>query len=121
MLEHGYLTRVERPHGLPAGDRQQAGGGAYRDVAYPEHGTYVELDGRLFHDNGRARDADLDRDLDAAADGHETLRLGWGQVFDRPCATALRVAAVLRARGWTGTLRRCRDCPASGTRRRGAS
>jgi len=112
-LEHGYLTRVERPHGLPVALRQHPGVGLYRDVTYAEGDTYVELDGRTFHDNARSRDADLDRDLDAAADGRETLRLGWGQVFDRPCATAGKVAVVLRARGWTGTFRRCPACPAS--------
>jgi len=38
VLEHGYLTRVERPHHLPRGRRQLAGvgktGRIYRDVAY---------------------------------------------------------------------------------------
>jgi hypothetical protein len=70
VLEHGYLTRVERPHGLPRGVWQLAGRGprgtVYRDVAYPGLGQYVELDGALFHDSPRARDADLERDLDAA-------------------------------------------------------
>ena len=111
-LEHGYLTKVERPHGLPVADRQEPGVGLYRDVTYADLDTYVELDGRLFHDNARSRDAELDRDLDAAADGRETLRLGWGQVFDRPCVTARKLAVVLRTRGWVGSFRRCPDCPA---------
>jgi hypothetical protein len=103
VLEHGYLTRVERPHSLPRADRQppgQSSGRVYRDVTYERFNTYVELDGRLFHNNPRARDADLDRDLDAAVDGRETLRLGWGQVFDRSCSTAHKIARVLAARGW---------------------
>ena len=58
-----------------------------------------------------------DRDLDAAADRHETLRLGWGQVFDRPCLTAHRVARVLVARGWDGSsLTRCSSTCASPSR-----
>ncbi len=87
VLEHGYLTRVERSHGLPRADRQAPGeppGTIYRDVTYKQYGTYVELD----------------RDLDAAVGGRETLRLGWGQVFDRSCSTAHKVGRVLAGRGW---------------------
>lgn len=43
-----------------------------RDVAYRDQGWYVELDGRLFHDTAERRDADLDRDLDAAVSGSAT-------------------------------------------------
>jgi hypothetical protein len=115
VLEHGYLLRVERPHGLPSGARQVShrhrDSQAYRDVEYEEVGLLVELDGRLFHESVEARDADMDRDLDAAADGGaETLRLSYGQVFDRSCVTARRVAAVLNRRGWTGSVRPCPDC-----------
>jgi hypothetical protein len=116
VLEHGYLTLVERPHGLPRAARQLVARGpagrAYRDAAYPGQRQLVELDGRLFHEGVRARDRDLDRDLDAAASGEDTVRLGWGQVFGRPCVTATRLAAVLRLRGWAGPLLRCRRCPA---------
>jgi hypothetical protein len=111
VLEHGYLTKVERPHGLPRANRQPSGlsgGRIYRDVTYERFKTYVELDGRLFHDSARARDADLDRDLDAAVDGRETLRLGWGQVFKRSCSTARKVGLILAARGWDAAdLRPC--------------
>lgn len=111
LLEHGYLTRVERAHGLPVGDRQTPRtsdrGSEYRDVTYPRLDLEVELDGRPFHDNAHQRDLDLDRDLDAAGQGRLTVRLGWGQVFDRPCRTAGRMAALMRARGWDGVLLRC--------------
>lgn len=113
VLEHGYLTRVERPHGIPAARRQlrdSAEGPIYRDVAYLDFDQLVELDGRLWHDNASARDADLDRDLDAAVGRLNTVRVGWGQVFRRPCATAARIAALLQARGWTGEMSRCPDC-----------
>jgi hypothetical protein len=114
VLEHGYLTRVERPHGLPTGRRQareSSRGTVYRDVTYDGLDRIVELDGRLFHTSAMERDRDLDRDLDSAADGRVTVRLGWGQVFDRPCPTALRVGAWLQAAGWDGTPRRCPGCP----------
>ena len=115
VLEHGYLKRVERPHGLPRGQRQARtdgvrGNTAYRDVLYPRFGQVVELDGRAFHDSAGQRDLDLDRDLAAAVSGLATVRLGWGQVFERPCWTAYRVGALLRARGWTGEVRHCPSC-----------
>jgi len=110
VLEHGYLQRVERPHRLGGSRRQivdRLGAAAvYRDVRYA-CGLVVELDGRLFHDTTEQRDRDFDRDLDAAAGGSSTVRLSYGQVFDRPCWTALRVARVLRLHGWAGTPVMC--------------
>jgi hypothetical protein len=114
VLEHGYLTKVERPHGLPQASRQSrstAGPTRYRDVLYPAYGQAFELDSTLFHDSADARDGDLDRDLDAAVERLGTVRLGWGQVFGRPCRTASRIAILLRRRGWKGTPRACGpDC-----------
>lgn len=116
VLEHGYLTRVERPHGLPRARRQQGvtttAGRVYRDADYGR--LLVELDGRLHHDGTQARDRDFDRDLDAALLGHDTVRLSWGQVFDRPCSTAGKIANLLAQRGWTGDLTTCG--PACGLR-----
>jgi very-short-patch-repair endonuclease len=110
VLEHGYLTRVERAHGLARPRRQvvsrSQAGLVYRDVEYAG-GLVVELDGLLFHDTTEQRDRDFDRDLVAAVDGRDTVRLSWGQVFDRPCRTAGLVAALLRARGWSGAARAC--------------
>lgn len=114
-LEHAYLTRVERPHGLPTGWRQvkaSSRGPVYRDVHYAGLGFLVELDGRLDHTRVRDRDRDLDRDLDAALDELLTVRLGWGQAVGRPCETAKKVARLLQRRGWTGSPRRCKSCPA---------
>lgn len=117
VLEHGYLVQVERAHGLPRGVRQRGpdtGPRVYRDVHYPAYGQVVELDGRLFHDSADDRDADLDRDLDAAVDRLNTVRLGWGQVFGRPCRTAARVALPLQHQGWSSSPRRCGpDCELS--------
>lgn len=113
-LEHGYLARVERPHGLPVARRQlqeSIKGPLYRDAVYEEFGAIVELDGRVYHGTTKARDLDLERDLDAFVTGRVTARLGWGQVFDRPCLTAKKVAAALSNRGWSGTMRRCPRCP----------
>jgi hypothetical protein len=116
VLEHGYLTRVERPHRLPTGARQlceSLRGPVYRDVDYREFGRLVELDGRLFHDTAADRDRDLERDLEVAVAGRTTVRLGWGQVFLRPCRTALRIGRWLQAGGWEGAPRMCPGCPGS--------
>lgn len=107
-LEHGYLTRVERPHALPVARRQvrarTRAGAAFRDADYD--GLVVELDGRAWHDSVDRRDADADRDLVTASAGRLTVRLTWGQVFDRPCWTAGHVARLLGA-----SPRRCGpDC-----------
>lgn len=102
VLEHGYLVRVERPHGLPRAVRQKRAalsvGVCYRDAEYGER-LIVELDGRVHHDSATRRDADFERDLDAAVDGRSTVRLSYGQVFDRPCRTASKVAQVLTRHG----------------------
>ena len=121
VLEHGYLTLVERPHGLPRGERQAPARDAdgrrlMRDVRYggerPPWRQLVELDGALFHTSVAARHRDLSRDLDAAAAGEETVRLGYGQVFSEGCRTAYQLARLLRRRGWRGHGHACPRCPA---------
>jgi hypothetical protein len=117
-LEHLFLTRVLRPHGLPR-PRQQtprvviSSEGVrreYRDVEWEKWSLVVELDGRAFHDHATQRDLDLDRDLDDAVAGSLAIRLGWGQVTRRSCRTAHRLAVLLAARGWTGVAKACSDC-----------
>ncbi len=114
-LERRYLTRVERPHGLPVARRQRrvrpGRSIGYRDVDYLGLRTVVELDGRLGHERANDRWADLDRDVDSAVAGDLTLRAGWKQVLD-PCRLAAAVTRVLVARGWTGRPTGCRPgCP----------
>ena len=82
----------------------------FRDVEYRRAGVVVELDGRLFHSSVAKRDADMDRDLDAASEGRETLRVSNRHVFDRACWTAERVGAVLTRRGWSGSPHSCAEC-----------
>ena len=114
-LEHAYLDRVERAHGLPSGDRQVRSsikGTVYRDVDYVRYLFLVELDGRIGHSSTADRDRDLDRDLDAAVELERlTVRLGWGQVYERACVTAPKLGKVLAARGWAGQTIRCPACP----------
>lgn len=111
VLEHGYLRKVERAHRLPAADRQRpdrvAERRVYRDAPYPAYDLTVELDGRLDHSELVNRDRDLGRDLDTAVAGSRTVRLGWGQVYDRPCRTAAAVGRLLQLGGWSGSPRPC--------------
>jgi very-short-patch-repair endonuclease len=112
VLEHGYLTRVERAHGLPQGDRQAVRttpqGNQFRDVEYAAYGLVVELDGALGHDSWRDQARDADRALDdLAATGSITVRLRWHQVFETPCRTARSIARVLASRGWAGSPTSC--------------
>jgi very-short-patch-repair endonuclease len=110
VLEHGYLRRVERAHGLPKATRQKRAnssvGVSYRDTEYGQR-LVIELDGRMFHDSASARNKDFERDLDAAVDGRSTVRLSYHQVFDQPCRTAAKIAQVMRRHGIAVTGHPC--------------
>ncbi|HEY5354568.1 MAG TPA: type IV toxin-antitoxin system AbiEi family antitoxin domain-containing protein [Streptosporangiaceae bacterium] len=108
LLEFRYVSRVERPHGLPAGTRQyqvtRDGQHQYQDVTYQAFGVVVELDGRVAHPE-ELRWRDIRRDNASAVDGQQTLRYGWADVTERPCEVADEVGALLFGRGWNGRLR----------------
>lgn len=126
VLERSYAIRVERRHGLPVGHRQHVDHGpratVYRDVLHEEFGVVVELDGYAWHHDPVERAADMSRDLDAAADGLLTVRLGWRHAHDEACHTAARLARVLHQRGWRGQPRACgpRCALRGGSQARGA-
>jgi very-short-patch-repair endonuclease len=109
-LERNYVHGVERAHGLPTARRQakrrHGSGTRYLDNLYEEYDVSVELDGQAAHPpEGRWRDTH--RDNANLVQGTQTLRYGWPDVTENRCQTAAQVAAVLRAHGWKGTLRRC--------------
>lgn len=111
VLEREYLRRVERAHGLPRGARQvlleHAGRSMWQDVVYEPWNVHVGLDGRIDHTLLVDRDRDLERDLLVAGRGGRSVRVGYGQVFTRACATARGVGAVLQVAGWEGPVRSC--------------
>ncbi|MCZ3388225.1 MAG: hypothetical protein LH645_03695 [Actinomycetia bacterium] len=116
LLEHKYLVRVERPHGLPYGRRQvkaRARGRPIReDAEYDEFDTLVELDGRMGHE-GSGRHRDSRRDNSNTVGKKATLRYGHANL-EKPCEAAMEVATVLTDRGWTGQIKRCGPhCPAT--------
>lgn len=110
VLEHAYLRRVERAHGLPRAVRQHRSassvGVCYRDTEYGQR-LIVELDGRQFHDTAAARNRDFERDLDAAVDGRSTVRLSYQQALDRACHTAAKLARVMHRHGIAVTGHPC--------------
>jgi hypothetical protein len=121
VLEIEYLRRVERAHGLPTALRQvrdvtartgRSASVVYRDAELPDLALIIELDGRIGHSTTAERDADFERDLDAALSDRNTIRLGWGQAYVRPCSTAAKLAALFRRLGWQGQMRSCPSCPA---------
>lgn len=112
VLEHGYLTKVERAHSLPLGRRQSprtgASGNQFRDIEYEGYALVIELDGALGHDSWRDQARDADRSLDDLAElGAVTARLRFHQVFGTPCQTAARVGRILTRNGWSGTPQSC--------------
>jgi hypothetical protein len=110
-LELRYLRTVERPHGLPRGDRQNSRAGLryIRDVLYDEFALLVELDGRDGHsDVGRFRD--MNRDNLHALRDELTLRFGWFDIAARACLVAFQVFTVLSRRGYDSPFRRCLNC-----------
>jgi hypothetical protein len=113
-IELRYLRDVERPHGLPRGDRQQSRSGLpyQTDVDYEEFGVIVELDGRASHD-GVGRFRDMDRDNRHALVDAVTLRFGSYDLAARPCGVAYQVYFALSARGNLEAFLRCRRCSAA--------
>ncbi|RAY15532.1 hypothetical protein DPM19_06945 [Actinomadura craniellae] len=122
LLEHRFLTRVERPHGLPPMQRQarweHSGRSVFVDALNQDHRLRVELDGRAGHtDQGAFRD--MWRDNAAALAGDTTLRFGWDDVTSRPCETAALLAKIYIDRGHHQQLTTCGPaCTALPTLRR---
>jgi hypothetical protein len=110
-IELRYLRDVERPHGLPKGDRQQSRSGLpfQTDVDYKKFGLIVELDGRAAHD-GVGRFRDMDRDNRHALVDAVTLRYGSYDLTTRACGVAYQVYRVLAARGYLEAFLNCRRC-----------
>lgn len=114
VLEYRYHRDVERPHGLPRGDRQEPGNQdgqrVYRDVEYKAYRLVTELDGRLAHP-AESRWKDIARDNAAVLAGLTTMRFGWLDITTNPCRVALQVATVLGERGYAEFRSCSADCP----------
>ena len=109
-LERHWFRDVERPHGLPRGERNQrerrGRSSLYRDVRYRQWRLVVELDGTAAHPPESAA-ADRARDRRLVVIGVDTLRYGWPEVLGLPCESALECGQALLTRGWPGPLVPC--------------
>lgn len=110
-LEVAYLRTVERPHGLPRGDRQDPSPGLpyVRDVKYKRYRLIVELDGKLGHE-GEDRFRDMNRDNRHALRDELTLRFGHYDISGHPCSVAFQVYLALVKQGYLDPFGRCRHC-----------
>ncbi|MGO4343609.1 type IV toxin-antitoxin system AbiEi family antitoxin domain-containing protein [Pedococcus sp. 2YAF34] len=106
-----YLRDVERAHGLPRSVSQSPsdlGRRRWHDHEYTAYRLVVEVDGRLGHEQWSDRVRDGRRDRLLLGQGRTTTRVFWNDVAVTPCQTAHDIAAILGARGWSGTARPCR-------------
>ena len=120
-LERRFRQRVERPHGLPAGRRNEVEAvrdergrrlrSRYRDLRYLGRRVVVELDGSGSHPVWR-RHLDHKRDNSATLSGAKVLQFDWFAVVDDPCAVARDIALLLWREGWRGVPTPCSPtCP----------
>jgi very-short-patch-repair endonuclease len=65
------------------------------DALWPEHRLVLEVDGRRFHSDPRAFEADRRRDQILLSHGYRVVRVTWRQLRDEPLAVAARIAAAL--------------------------
>jgi hypothetical protein len=95
-LEIAFLTRVVRPHLLPAPEVNSRPEGFMVDFLWPDAYLIVETDGSQ-HDDPLQRRADEIRDAYHAERGYLTLRYRWPDV-DAGAGTAAQIRALLDAR-----------------------
>lgn len=105
-LEAEHERRVRRPHRLPIPVLQyRLPTGKIADAAFPEYRVIIELDGR-----SHVGSIDRRRDNRHSVAGWVTLRFGWAEVINDPCAVAAQIARVLVEAGWLGSPSRCSRC-----------
>lgn len=111
LPEVWFVTKVQRPHGLPVFVRQRRVGPSRIDLGNEEYRVGFEVDGRLWH-AGESFHADRRRDRRAAGRGWINLRGTYLELDQTPCELAVEVGAVLIQRGWPGPLVPCSiSCP----------
>jgi hypothetical protein len=105
VIERRYVHGVERPHGLPAAERQarvwQGTGNRYLDNYYADYRACVEIDGSAAHPaDEQWRDKDRDR-WNSVHQRIDTIRIGVLALRtpQAQCATAAEVATWLSGRG----------------------
>jgi very-short-patch-repair endonuclease len=112
LPEVWFVTRVQRPHGLPVFERQLvAAGGKRTDLRNRRYGVILEVDGQLWHAGDRFH-TDRRRDRRAAGRGDVPLRASFLELNTIPCEVAAEIGQVLLQRGWPGPMHPCSPtCP----------
>lgn len=94
IFEDEFLRFVRR-YGLPTPEVNQRVAGHEVDMLWRRERLIVELDGRAFHDDGRAFECDRERDADLQAAGHRVVRVTWPRLTGAPAREAVRLASML--------------------------
>jgi hypothetical protein len=68
------------------------------DALFVAERLIVELDGWDFHSDREAFESDRDRDADTLAADHETVRITWTRIEQRPAREAARLHRILELR-----------------------
>lgn len=85
-----------RRYGLPEPVMNARVAGHEVDALFPDAKLIVELDGWAYHSTRESFEGDRDRDADALAAGHNTVRLTWERMHRSPAKEAARLEQILR-------------------------
>jgi hypothetical protein len=111
-LERGFIALLEA-HNIPLPKTNIPRHGHWVDCRWPQHRLTVELDSYRYHGTRHAWETDQRRELKAKKRRDEYRRYVWGDVFERPGATAEDVLQLL-----SSTRKTQRQAPAPGPTRR---
>ena len=98
LLQDRFQTAVIEPIGLPQPLTDTIVDGFEVDVAWPDHGLVVELDGWEAHGGRHAFAADRARDAALAERGWLVVRITWERLRDDPRREGERLQRILAAR-----------------------
>jgi hypothetical protein len=87
-----------KQHGLPEPVMCTYVAGYEVDALFCAERLIVELDSWRFHSDPESFERDRDRDADTLAADHETVRITWTRIVERPVPEAARVQKILELR-----------------------
>ncbi len=94
QLEHAFIALL-RANNLPLPQTNRRKGAHWVDCRWPERRLTIELDSYAFHHTRHAWEQDRRREREAYARGDQFRRYTWGDVFERPDATAAELRQLL--------------------------
>ena len=94
QLEHAFIALL-RANNLPLPQTNRRKGAHWVDCRWPERKLTIELDSYAFHHTRHAWEQDRRREREAYARGDQFRRYTWGDVFERPDATAAELRQLL--------------------------